>query len=649
MLRTSSDALLRGPSLLRGPDTLLKCPYSLKAEPGILRLPPLDAAWSVPAGTSAQPRVSVVRRPSRSGLEPLPPERVSLVGRPGSAQRTSPSPTPPKAERGESPAPGGRGRKSPLAEKAPEFLKVGDNAGRAPDYPEGGDRRKKPHSWIRFDNTEAARAARRSVYDQTQHAVAAGGYVMGFSRVQLRHTQESLRGTSVVAPSRGTLKLPRSSAPFRQTKILRKKGVALDAALSVLKKHNGKVGVVSAASAFHCGGGFSSGGRHALEEAICVQTTLYPSILSVKQASSEQAYIPVDGVLLSPLVEVFRGGSDEGYPFKDTAEVLAAVVSVAIFNKNPKVKDAPLDAPEDPEEYERAVQAKMRSMLAAAVQAGCAALVVPDVGCGVYENDPETIGRILGELIRKEFWGHLAEVIVTGKPEFQEAAEEGAKEEEQMGPRASQIDRIRAEEFAKMQREQEEQERMEEERHRRELAAERRRQAQEREQEREREEREQRRRRREEEEREQEREREEREQQRRRRREEEEELHRRQEEAEEESAPAGGVDPSLCVRGCGRKRFRNFPTCCTKCQGPTGPHARDCDQKNGGQAQERPHSPQPQRQQAPRAPQPVTMQLQVPAGAAPGSTLQVMTPDGRMVHVRVPPGVSPGTTIQIQV
>ena len=35
---------------------------------------------------------------------------------------------------------------------------------------------------------------------------------------------------------------------------------------------------VNAASAYHAGGGFVTGGRHALEEAMCVQSSLYESL-----------------------------------------------------------------------------------------------------------------------------------------------------------------------------------------------------------------------------------------------------------------------------------------------------------------------------------------------------------------------------------
>lgn len=35
-----------------------------------------------------------------------------------------------------------------------------------------------------------------------------------------------------------------------------------------------------------------------------------------------------------------------------------------------------------------------------------------------------------------------------------------------------------------------------------------------------------------------------------------------------------------CMHKCGFSAFGRFPTCCTWCRGPTGPHARDCRFKN---------------------------------------------------------------------
>lgn len=141
---------------------------------------------------------------------------------------------------------------------------------------------------------------------------------------------------------------------------------------------------VNAASAYHAGGGFLTGGRHALEEAMCVQSSLYESLeqgislaedaqilclnlglpngcvfvpchvpcasgtffcacvctlrLKVpswarpparRDGSPWVLHLPDDGVLLSPMVEVFRDGTMHGYGFRETATVLTAVVPPA--------------------------------------------------------------------------------------------------------------------------------------------------------------------------------------------------------------------------------------------------------------------------------------------------------------------------------
>lgn len=49
------------------------------------------------------------------------------------------------------------------------------------------------------------------------------------------------------------------------------------------------------------------------------------------------------------------------------------------------------------------------------------------------------------------------------------------------------------------------------------------------------------------------------------------------ERTEESCSDAGG--PKLCTCGCGRPAFSHFNTCCNKCKGPDGPHARDCEGK----------------------------------------------------------------------
>jgi len=63
----------------------------------------------------------------------------------------------------------------------------------------------------------------------------------------------------------------------------------------------------------------------------------------------------------------------------------------------------------------------------------------------------------------------------------------------------------------------------------------------------------------------------------------------REEEKEaQESREWGGkklreTGPS-CSKGCGRLPYSRFPTCCTRCKGPDGPHAHDCDRRDEDEA-----------------------------------------------------------------
>merc|ERR1719362_1043675 len=181
-------------------------------------------------------------------------------------------------------------------------------------------------------------------------------------------------------------------------------------------------------------------------QAMCVQTTLALSLqravwLSqrppqpvepperVKQQQGTRdwfCYIPDNGVVLSPSVEVFRGSYTTGYRFLPEAVELAAVVSVAMPNCNPNVRDSPLDAPAKPEDYHALLCTKFRAALTAAAQVGASIVVTSAVGCGVFRNDSAAIGAALGKAIQTLPASHrIHEVVLAGVPlQFLAAVEE---------------------------------------------------------------------------------------------------------------------------------------------------------------------------------------------------------------------------------
>lgn len=171
----------------------------------------------------------------------------------------------------------------------------------------------------------------------------------------------------------------------------------MDAAMSFTSERR-RVVAVSAASAYHVGGAATSGGRHALEESWCTVSTLIKSLQKMQFKAPRSArqppvglemvpYIPHDGCVVSPGVQIFREASDLGYAFK-AEPVTLDVCSVAMFNQNPRMNDCPQDAPRNFDDYCRQVKQKFQALLEAARDLNAEVLVCPDVGCGVFQNDP---------------------------------------------------------------------------------------------------------------------------------------------------------------------------------------------------------------------------------------------------------------------
>lgn len=131
--------------------------------------------------------------------------------------------------------------------------------------------------------------------------------------------------------------------------------------------------------------------------------------------------------MLSPDVEVFREGTHRGYEFLQKPVKLCAVVSAAMPNCNPRLRDAPCDRPASEEAYHQLLTRKFDAVFEAALEAGADVLVIPDVGCGVYMNDPVAVGRALGQ-IAVRFNGWFREIHVVGSSDFRASAVEAASE-----------------------------------------------------------------------------------------------------------------------------------------------------------------------------------------------------------------------------
>eukprot|EP00931_Biecheleriopsis_adriatica_P066079 TRINITY_DN40497_c0_g1_i1.p1 TRINITY_DN40497_c0_g1~~TRINITY_DN40497_c0_g1_i1.p1 ORF type:complete len:679 (+),score=127.12 TRINITY_DN40497_c0_g1_i1:275-2038(+) len=294
------------------------------------------------------------------------------------------------------------------------------------------------YEWVRKANAPQDRMERLAASSLTMQAVYQGGYYMPNGRaVALRSVDAMTANTSIHQAGCETSPRP---AGRKVASLAFAEGTVMQVAVHLAKLQKSTVVAVNAASAYHVGGGVLTGGRHALEESWCITSTLLKSLQQAQYMSTagEEAfespeaieadggfvrYLPDDGVVCSPLVEVFRTGYQEGYAFLPEATVLPGVISVAMYNRNPRVRDSPVDAPGDELAYQTGVRRKFQAMIEGALQLGAETLVLPDIGCGVFRNDPEILGSLLGEMLKSgPASGHLQQVILTGQRSFAEAA-----------------------------------------------------------------------------------------------------------------------------------------------------------------------------------------------------------------------------------
>mmetsp|Transcript_64873 Transcript_64873/g.152534 ORF Transcript_64873/g.152534 Transcript_64873/m.152534 type:complete len:549 (+) Transcript_64873:44-1690(+) len=398
----------------------------------VIRSPAAPPAPPAPPWQERPASPSAARPAGLKGASPPTPSSASS-NPPWSSQVVSPPSPPPPAP---PPLPGAACSSLNSTSSAsqgpsvqPAFTSPGLGRLPGPDY-----------SWIRKANGPNERQLRRAAAEETLAVCDAGGYVLDGRLIKLTSIASACAQTRLVAAAQ-----PTAGGPARARWQRHGPGLLLDVACKLAKTAR-PVAVVNAASAYHAGGGFLTGGRHALEESLCMRSTLFATLRKAEALARSQkvppsrhckpatqsgapwiCHIPETGCIASPDVEVFRGGSDDGYPVLPQVSKLA-VISVAMPNRNTQVRDAPIDAPDDPGLYRTLLLQKFAAVLSttAALLGPDGIFVVPDVGCGAYGNDPSEVGTLLGEALRQQP-GLFAEIHLVGQERFSEAAERTAK------------------------------------------------------------------------------------------------------------------------------------------------------------------------------------------------------------------------------
>ncbi|CAL1151394.1 unnamed protein product, partial [Cladocopium goreaui] len=155
--------------------------------------------------------------------------------------------------------------------------------------------RKEGYSWCRRDNDQDARLYRLEAFIFTQRAVYAKTFSVESKEIKI-DTDKMLTGTQVfIGGSAGTNTngaeeedvLKEVHFQLRRVEDLMKgsprpEGETVMEVAAFMVAQGAKVVAVNAASAYQVGGGSTTGGRHALEEAWCISSTLYQSLASVE-------------------------------------------------------------------------------------------------------------------------------------------------------------------------------------------------------------------------------------------------------------------------------------------------------------------------------------------------------------------------------
>ena len=293
------------------------------------------------------------------------------------------------------------------------------------------------YDWIEFDTGDPDRDAelrllRLEASKLTAAACRMGRYSFNEADIPLVNLPQMLEGTHVVLGVDGTTQQEQAFETefnFHEAddgslpEVLL--GLAADRSVTVL----------NAGSPYKIGGNFVDGGPTELEEMLCMQSTLQMSLRRAAAMAAEHGvkapdragltqgnqlsdiHIPEYGAIISPNVEMFRGGPEYGFPFLEGPLVLASVVSIAMPNCNPNLPEEPYDAPESAE-YHRQLHAKLGSALEVAMAIRSRTLVVPALGCGRYLNHPSTVGKVIAEVFQTRFMTAFAEVHFFGDDDF---------------------------------------------------------------------------------------------------------------------------------------------------------------------------------------------------------------------------------------
>ncbi len=168
-----------------------------------------------------------------------------------------------------------------------------------------------------------------------------------------------------------------------------------------------KVAVLNFANEYHVGGGFLTGAG-AQEESLCRCSTLYPS-LNTKAAEKEfyrrhkmrnKSPLGSGDVLVNRDVIIFK--TDEEFPKELPKEEWK---TVSVFTcAAPDLSKGTVHQ----KAVEKALKKRIEMIFRLGISCGAEVLILGAFGCGVFQNPPELVARLMVEMAEKYRWYYKA-------------------------------------------------------------------------------------------------------------------------------------------------------------------------------------------------------------------------------------------------
>ncbi len=262
--------------------------------------------------------------------------------------------------------------------------------------------------WWSSNSLKVGKMTRIEIAKETLEIFEKGFYQTAFGEIIpiKEELKAAIDGSKLIHPDDFPAEISLTNA-FAETRFEVTDETTIDAIKRICSgSANANPFVLNFASAKNPGGGFLSGAQ-AQEESLARSSGLYPCLTAnfemYEHNRRQQSCLYSDLMIYSPSVPVFR--NDDGSFFSDICFV--SFITAPAVNAGVVIRQEPQNIDLiTPTNLQRA-----RKLLWIANQNQHRTLILGAWGCGVFQNDPQTIASVFRELLGDEFKGCFERVV----------------------------------------------------------------------------------------------------------------------------------------------------------------------------------------------------------------------------------------------